>query len=225
MRLTLLPRAALVKTGEFDHADWNYRGPLGYVSRQRFALVVSLLPPEPVERLLEIGYGSGVFLPELRRHCRELFGADVHGRNADVARALGANGVDATLRNGSAESLPFDDETFDRVVAVSTYEFVGDVHRAVRELARVLKPDGRAIVVVPGDHPLLDAGLRLATGADARRDFGDRRRHVIPALENEFEVECRIGFPAFFGPLQLYRALRLSPRKAIALDPRKRAAA
>jgi SAM-dependent methyltransferase len=222
--LALLPRAALVKTGPVDHADWNYHGLLGYVSRRRYNLVVRLLNREPVEKLLEVGFGSGVFLPELRKHCRELYGVDSHECGDRVARALQENGVEATLKRAAAEAMPFEDESFDCIVAVSTLEFVTDLPRAVRELSRILRPDGRAIVVVPGDHPLLDFGLRVVAGTDARRDFGDRRAGVIPALEDAFRIERRLGWPPLFGPLQVYKAVRLEPRKALALDPQRRAA-
>jgi hypothetical protein len=61
--MRLMRRNLLVKTGPVDFAEWNSRPLLGWISRQRFRLVVSLLPKAPIVRLLEIGYGSGIFLP------------------------------------------------------------------------------------------------------------------------------------------------------------------
>src|SRR5690606_26267525 len=75
--LRLLPRGALVKTGTVDHADWNYRPVLGPISRIRFKLALALLP-SPSRRLLEVGYGSGIFMPELARTCEVLYGLDTH---------------------------------------------------------------------------------------------------------------------------------------------------
>jgi ubiquinone/menaquinone biosynthesis C-methylase UbiE len=208
MSLSLLPREYLVKTGDVDHAAWNYDGVLGFVSRQRFRLVRSLLAPTPVAKLLEVGYGSGVFMPELAKFAGELVGADIHDHTADVTAALARAGVTARLVTAPAETLPFADETFD---AVSTFEFVTDARRAIRELARVLKPDGRIIVVTPGQSPLLDVALRLFTGESAEKDFGDRRKLVVPTLTTELRHDRSVYFPAPL-PFPVYRALRLAKR-------------
>src|ERR1041384_3326977 len=96
-QLHLLPQRALVKTGPVDHADWNFRPMLGAIQRSRFRLLLRLLSPQRFDRLLEIGYGSGVFLPELARRCRELHGLDVHEEPERVAAALAAFDVKASL--------------------------------------------------------------------------------------------------------------------------------
>lgn len=211
MSIQLLPREALLKTGDVDHAAWNYDGLLGYVSRQRFRLVKSLLPTTPVNKLLEVGYGSGVFFPELAKVAERLYGADIHDRPAEVMAVLARAGVSAELVTAPAEELPFADETFDIVIAVSTFEFVTDARRAIRELARVLTPAGRIIVVTPGQSPLLDLALRVFTGESAQKDFGDRRKLIVPTVTAELRHDRSAYFPAPF-PVPVYRALRLAKR-------------
>jgi len=207
--LGLLPRELLLKTGPFDHADWNYQGLLGYLQRQRYYLARRLLPPQRVNRILEIGYGSGVFMPELQQHCDSLHGVDVHACKDEVAGKLRHAGVSATLNTASVEHLPFQDRIFDVAVAVSTLEFVQDISRSAREISRVLRPGGVAVVVTPGDHPLLDCALWLATGESAKRDFGDRRARLIPALAREMRLDKCLSFPfAFRAFPTLYFALR-----------------
>jgi ubiquinone/menaquinone biosynthesis C-methylase UbiE len=211
MAISLLPREALLKTGDVDHAAWNYNGLLGFVSRRRFALVRSLLPKRRVGKLLEVGYGSGVFLPELAKHARRLYGADIHDRPADVTKVLAQHGILADLVTASADALPYADGLFDIVVAVSTFEFVPDVRKAIGELRRVLAPGGKIIVVTPGRSPLLDLGLRLFTGESARKDFGNRRAVIVPTLKSEMRIERSARFPGWF-PIPVYRALRLVKR-------------
>ena len=77
-RMTLLPPKDLRATSRIDHADWNYRPVLGYVQRRRFSLIRRLMGERRFRSLLEIGYGSGIFLPELARHADNLVGIDVH---------------------------------------------------------------------------------------------------------------------------------------------------
>jgi ubiquinone/menaquinone biosynthesis C-methylase UbiE len=208
MAISLLPREALIITGDVDHAHWNYDGLLGYVSRRRFALVRSLLPKRRAGKLLEVGYGSGVFLPELAKHTQRLYGADIHDRPADVTAVLSKNGVLADLVTASADALPYPDALFDCIVAVSTFEFVPDARKAIVELRRVLAPGGKIIVVTPGRSPLLDLALRVVTGESAKEDFGDRRALIVPALKAAMRIERSASFPRF-SPLPVYRALRL----------------
>ncbi|MBV8727118.1 MAG: class I SAM-dependent methyltransferase [Candidatus Eremiobacteraeota bacterium] len=180
--------------------------------RQRYELVRTLLPPCKVERLLEIGYGSGIFLPELSKYANELFGADVHPHPRDVAVALDACGVTAKLTSADASALPYSDQQFDIVVSVSSLEFITDLRAACGEIARVLKPSGSLIVVTPASSPLLDFGLWLLTRQSAKRDFNGRRESVIPTLQQHFEIEQAIHYPKGVGALMpLYRALRLRP--------------
>jgi ubiquinone/menaquinone biosynthesis C-methylase UbiE len=211
MTISLLPRESLLKTGDVDHAAWNYDGLLGYVSRRRFELVRSLLSRRRVAKLLEVGYGSGVFFPELIKHADRLYGADIHDRPADVTAVLAKAGISAELVTASAEALPYPDGMFDVVVAVSTFEFVPDARKGINELARVLAPGGRIVVVTPGQSPILDLGLRMFTGESAAKDFGDRRRLIVPTLTTEMRVERSAYFPFRF-PVPVYRALRLVKR-------------
>ncbi len=214
--LRLLPKEVLVKTGRVDHADWNYRPLLGFVQTQRFRLCRRLLGSFTSGRLLEVGYGSGVFLPELGTYARQLFGVDVHPFGGVVAAALNTQSVSAYLVRASAEALPFADGSFDTLVAVSTLEFVPDLARGCAEMHRVLKRSGSLIVITPGASPIIDFGFKILTGEDAKRDFGESRQRVRASLEQHFLVEEELRFPPLCPrPLCLYRALRLRPRGRI----------
>jgi ubiquinone/menaquinone biosynthesis C-methylase UbiE len=210
--MKLLPREALVKTGPVDHADWNYRPVLGYIQRLRFRIILALLGERRYPRLLEVGYGSGVFMPELATRCDELFGIDVHPHPAEVTEALAKHGVTARLFSGSAASLAFEDQSFDALVAVSCLEFIDDFPAACREMKRVLRPGGVLVAVTPGSSPLVDFGLKVLTGKSARTDFEDRRLRVLPMLRGQFSVERQRTFPWLGGSLvRLYTGLRLCP--------------
>lgn len=47
-----------------------------------------MIPGRKFQRLLEIGYGSGVFMPELAEHTDELWGVDIHSRTEAVSKRL-----------------------------------------------------------------------------------------------------------------------------------------
>lgn len=211
--LRLLPLESLIRTGPVDHAAWNYRPILGRIQRWRFHMILRLLPGQPVERLLEVGYGSGIFLPELSRHCRRLYGLDIHDAAPIVEQCLARLGIDARLICGSAESIPYPDRFFDLVVAVSSLEFIEHPEQAAREIRRVLKPDGRLIAVTPAHSRVADLGLRLLTGKNARREYETRRERLLTAFAADFEVERLITVPRWaWSGLAIYRGLRWRPR-------------
>jgi SAM-dependent methyltransferase len=58
------------------------------------------------------------------------------------------------LDQGVAESLPYEDESFDLVYSFSTLALVADIDVSVREIARVLRPSGIALLDIPGKRNL-----------------------------------------------------------------------
>jgi ubiquinone/menaquinone biosynthesis C-methylase UbiE len=211
--MKLLPQDSLVKTGPVDEAAWVYRPFLGQIARLRFRMIVRLLGNACYGRLLEIGYGSGILLPELGEHCEELYGIDPHAMPDTVSHALGRHGVRAVLKTAAAEAIPFTDHFFDAVVAVSALEFVTDLETVCREIKRILKPEGRFFFVTPGTSKALDFGLKLLTGNDAKKDFGNRRELVLPLTTRHFAFEKTLTAPPLLGAFTpLYRAVRCRVR-------------
>lgn len=96
-----------------------------------------LLDPQPGERVLDIGCGSGnhlLFLNEL--------GLDIHGMDASpymLSKAKERLGNRCTLKMGMAEDLPYDDNEFDLAVLINTLEFLDDPIQALKEACRVTK--------------------------------------------------------------------------------------
>lgn len=104
---------------------------------------------------------------------------------------------------GDAECLPFPRASFDAVFSVNLVEHVPNPERLFAEAARVLKPDGRCLVVTPnGEHAwllnLLER-LRLKLPEGPHR-FLDKRALFDAALPHLELLECRrfLIFPA--GP-------------------------
>jgi SAM-dependent methyltransferase len=211
--LKLLPPDVLIKTGDVDHAHWNHRPILGSISRLRFKLILSLLARHRARALLEIGYGSGVFMSDLARYCDELYGIDIHRKPQQVSEVLARFQVKASLFTGCAMAMPFKENFFDCIVAVSALEFIKDLNAACVEIKRVLAPGGRFLVVTPGRSLIADGGLRVLTGKKAKDDFGTRREMLIPTLLDHFVVEDKLKAPGFGGSLiRLYTALSLRAR-------------
>lgn len=99
-------------------------------------------------RILEVGVGTGISLPQYRSSCR-LVGVDIADAMLDKARErvrkLGLTNVE-DIAVMDAESLQFPDDSFDVIVAQYVITAVPDPERALDEFVRVLKPGGEIII-------------------------------------------------------------------------------
>jgi ubiquinone/menaquinone biosynthesis C-methylase UbiE len=195
----LLPKDLLITTNSVDHADWNYKPLLRWIQRMRFRMVTTFLNTGPYDKVLEMGYGSGIFMPELSMRCTDLYGIDIHPYASQVSKILKDTGIDATLSKGSVDKMDYPDKSFDLVVSVSTFEFIDNKQAACEEIKRVLKKDGHFVLVTPSESWLLDFGFKILTKENARKDFGDNRKAVVPLLNEHFKVSRSLIFPSFMG--------------------------
>ncbi|WP_328453645.1 class I SAM-dependent methyltransferase [Amycolatopsis sp. NBC_00438] len=104
---------------------------------------------QAVGEVLEVAVGTGLNLPAYPADVT-LTGLDLSAGMLDLARARAEKlGREVTLRQGSAHELPFGDASFDTVVCTFGLCAIPDHAAAVGEMARVLRPAGRLILV---DH-------------------------------------------------------------------------
>jgi SAM-dependent methyltransferase len=138
----------------------EYRSKLNYFRIMEYPLALGLLQAGPGMRVLEVGAGF-ISLPPLwlaARHGCEVVAVDRQECDADNRRhidalcaKLGVPRERLQILSADAQRLPHENGWFDRVSAVSTLEHL-DVFTdslVMRELGRVLKPDGRLVLTVP----------------------------------------------------------------------------
>jgi ubiquinone/menaquinone biosynthesis C-methylase UbiE len=105
-------------------------------------------------RVLEVGVGSGLNFPHYGKRVEMVFGIDPSPRLLAIARRRAAEaGVRAEFLQGSATAIPLADKTMDTVVMTWTLCSIPDPLAALREMRRVLKPDGQLLFVEHGLSP------------------------------------------------------------------------
>ena len=108
-------------------------------------LAAELLGPRPGEALLDIGFGGGSLIARLAKVADRVAGVDVSAQM--VARARQRLGERVEIRQAEAARLPFGDAAFDGVTSVSVLHFWSDLAPPLAEIARVLRPGGRFVLV------------------------------------------------------------------------------
>ncbi|MDX6408577.1 MAG: hypothetical protein QOE13_1648 [Gaiellaceae bacterium] len=149
----------------------------------RRALVLRLLDrhlDQGAETALDVGCGTGSFLPVLARYAGRVVGLDPLG------------GEREGIITGEAERMPFEQATFDLAVALDVLEHVDD-RAAVAELARVVRPGGWAIVTVPAFPGLWSERDELASH---RRRY--RRAALVDLIESAGFVVAETAYYQFF---------------------------
>ena len=189
MSLLIPNKELLNKTGAVDYFNWNYKFPIKYIQKYRFKKIKKLLGDKKYKVMLEAGTGSGIFLPELSRHCDKIYAVDIHtnfDNIHDLCKHYKINNYN--LSTQSIENTNFPNDKFDAIVAVSVLEFVDDLQKALIEIKRILKPGGIFITICPMESKLLDFFLSFYTTKKPKEEFGKARESITKLLEEHFEI-------------------------------------
>ena len=102
-------------------------------------------------RVLEIGFGSGANLTHYPERVVSVTGLEPnHGMHDRAVARIRASRIPVVSVVGQGEALPFQDGSFDTAVSTLTLCSVADLARVLAELRRVLRPDGRLLLVEHG---------------------------------------------------------------------------
>jgi len=145
------------------------------VERARFVSLAS-------GRVLEIGIGSGLNIPFYPADIEALYGIDPSRELLRMGRKRAAGApFPIKLMKLSGERLPLEDESFNTVVTTWTLCTIPDPVQALREMRRILKPEGQVIFIEHGRSPdprvlawqnrLNPLWSRLAGGCNLNREI------------------------------------------------------
>lgn len=207
-----------------DHVAWLFdtesqgyddahEGPRGHLLRARMSVFLDALGPGPGD-LLDAGMGPGRLLEELARRGWAVSGLDISERMVELAAARMPHARGRLVR-GSVTELPFGDASFDAVSASGVIEYVDDPELAIRELVRVLRPGGLAVLSNP-NLSALDTRWGLRVWNPSVRAV----KRALPGLAPRpapYDKPSLIGVPDFVEMVRAAGAVPVALRHACAI--------
>lgn len=143
------------------------------------------------ERLLEIGAGMGTDHAQYAKHGAIVTDVDLSSGHLALAKEnFALRGLQGTFVHQDAETLPFEDNTFDVVYSNGVIHHTPNTQQVVDEIYRVLKPGGKAIIMVYAENSLhywrnLVGWLGLAQGKIYNHSIGQIMSESVEISEND----------------------------------------
>jgi len=179
--------------GWFDTNYWVYQSEVQAVKR--------FVPQNG--KGIEIGVGTGRFSVPFGI----TVGVEPSGAMAEIARKRGI-----TVYDAKADNLPFDDSTFDFALMVTTICFLEDPLQALKEIRRILCPDGKIII------GMLDKDSPLGNEYDAKKKSSKFYQYAEFYSVNQVLEWLRISG---YDHVQVLQTIFHNPEKITALEPAK----
>lgn len=143
-----------------------------------YAMMAKELDLRPDDDLLDVGCGSARLLAERASHVRYVAGLDASEIQVGMARERLAERIadgTAEVVLGDAMAMPWEEGRFSVISCLNCLKFVPDPQQALREMSRVLRPGGRAVLTFDEDvrdpkrSGAIDAFGQWQWSADAAR--------------------------------------------------------
>lgn len=195
-KLNLLPKKKYVTLSETDPLIYYYWPIFGPMYRRRVEMCLNECLGG--QRILEVGYGSGVTFLNLSQDYKEIYGIDLFADAEAVTEMWGQEGLAPRLQQGDLVELSYADNMFDTVLLISILEHLKphELAKAMEQVHRVLKPNGQMIYGVPVERPFTNAIYRIM-GVDIRAHHFSTEKNVSQAAENFFSKHRILSMKSF----------------------------
>ena len=150
------------------------------------------------EEVLEIGGGIGTDLAQFAKHGARVTDVDLSGGHLALAQEnFRLRGLTGRFIHHDAETLPFDDNSFDVVYSNGVIHHTPHTNRIVREVYRVLRPGGRAIIMVYAESSLaywrnLVLWVALREERLLTRSMGDVLSRSVERTDNDAQPLVKV---------------------------------
>jgi len=146
-------REKTILMGEQWNKIFEQQGKVFAKPQEDIPTIVKLFKKRGVKRVLDLGCGSGRHAVYLAKRGFEVYGIDIAPEGIKITKDwLKKEKLKASLKIGSVyKKLPYRDNFFDAIISVQVIHHarIKTIQKAIREIERVLKPNGLIFVTVP----------------------------------------------------------------------------
>lgn len=184
-KLKLLPANAYKGVNQYDPIKYYYWPIFGHMYRSRVELALGECTGG--ERVLEVGFGTGLAFPNLHDIYKEIHGIDLTADIDAVKSVFEPMGISLFLEKGDVLKMPYEDNFFDTVLLVSILEHLKplELEQAFVEVRRVLKPGGQMVYGTPVEKPFMVFMFRML-GHNIRDEHFSTEKEIATAAHKAF---------------------------------------
>lgn len=175
------------KAIELDEIALTYKHPSPYKRfffHTRFDKVFSALNPKKGEYILELGCGSGYYTKKIVQKGTKVLATDFSANYVKQAKKYVGKNKNASYQTADATKLLFKNNTFDKILFTEVIEHIPEYKESLKEIKRVLKKNGIAIISTPSRFSPMNLGYQLKRKIK-KYSFNEHVREFTP---NEFKV-------------------------------------
>jgi len=135
-----------------EYDKWHEKNPVSVANnyeKELYGIILNLLKAKKGKKLLDIACGQGLFLKDAQEKGLKTYGLDFSPVAIEKGRKIVPN---AELAVGDGENLPYEDDSFDFVTCLGSLEHFAHPEKGAAEISRVLKKDGRAVIMLPNSY-------------------------------------------------------------------------
>jgi SAM-dependent methyltransferase len=204
VKLKILPDGTFICNSDDDPLPYYYKPVVGTLYRYRIQQGLSLLSP-PYDTVLEFGFGSGLLLPTLAAVSGKLYAIDIASNPDVVQSCLQKLNIHAALYQDDLLKVKFPENSFDLIVGFSVFEHIRDCRPILREMSRILKPNGRLLVGIPRVDKKMTKLFELIGNDRIEQHHVTDHRSFLNACRGNFVLEKQSRlFPFLPSGLGLY---------------------
>lgn len=184
-KLKLLPAQVYKGVNQYDPIKYYYWPIFGKMYRRRVELALGECTGG--ERVLEVGFGTGLAFPNLHDMYKEIHGIDLTADIEAVKSVFEPMGIPLFLEEGDVLNMPYPDNKFDTVLLISILEHLTplELEQAIKEVRRVLKPGGQMVYGTPVEKPFMVFMFRLM-GHNIRDEHFSTEKEIAAAAHKAF---------------------------------------
>ena len=188
-KLRLLPADQYKGVNQYDPIKYYYWPIFGSMYRRRVELALEECTGG--NRVLEVGFGTGLAFLNLHDTYQEIHGIDLTADIEAVRSVFEPMEIPLFLEKGDVLKMPYKDNFFDTVLLVSILEHLKpiELEQAFAEIRRVLKPAGQMVYGTPVEKPFMVFMFRMLGHNIRDEHFSTEKKKLPPQHIKHFQKE------------------------------------